>query len=136
MLAELDRECKDLWDNHGSHARRQFRNIVAHGRVSMFEQMETPVEDRDENKAASLNFYAAADGIYDILNDISRKCFGVSTDLPGKDKYWHAFWNEIDEEQAWCFDYSKYPTKELRPIDTSNLVLTEEDFRDSRLNKM
>lgn len=112
-LDSLRAEADNLWEKHGKPA-RILRNDIAHGRLSILNisnEMQPYQRPQEEILTAASNLSAAVDGIYKILNRISKSCFDIQTDLPTCWDVWGSIWqqNSTALPGAWCFDFTLYP---------------------------
>ena len=109
-LSSLEKQINKLWEQHGKSA-YVFRNHFIHGRVLLSDPKSKAWSDVMGNEQSSRDFYKTIDGVYDILNFVSKTCFGEKKNLPTKKEFVESIWDGTPGKSVWCFDMSKFPTK-------------------------
>ena len=112
-IKSIKQQAKHLWDQHGKSA-YIFRNPLIHGRALMTDPDSKVWKESVENEESSRDFYATLDGIYSILEYISKTCFAAEKSLPKYSEFWESLFNDKPfGSEVWCFDGVKYPFKLL-----------------------
>lgn len=112
-INNIKQQAKNLWDKHGRSA-YIFRNSLIHGRALMTDPDSKVWKENVENEESSRDFYATLDGLYTILEYISKTCFAAEKPLPKFDELWESLFNDKPfGSEVWCFDGVKYPFKLL-----------------------
>lgn len=112
-IKSIKQQAKHLWNQHGKSA-YIFRNPLIHGRALMTDPDSKVWKETVENEESSRDFYATLDGIYSILEYISKTCFAAENSLPKYNEFWESLFNDKPfGSEVWCFDGVKYPFKLL-----------------------
>lgn len=123
-LLSLEKRINRLWELHGKSA-YVLRNHFVHGRVLLSDPKSKVWSEVIGNEQSSRDIYKTIDGVYDILNFVSKTCFGEKKNLPTKKEFIESIWNGTPGESVWCFDMIKFPIK-FDSSDIPHSILTSE----------
>ena len=109
IFTSLKDKIDKLWEKHGKSA-YVFRNPMIHGRIDLTDPNSQAWNDLTGNEQSSRDFYKTLDGIYDILNFVSKSFFGEKKDLPNYREYQESIFDGTPGGSVWCFNTNKFPT--------------------------
>ena len=109
-LSSLEERIDRLWEEHGKSA-YVFRNPLIHGRITLSDPKSQAWKELIGNEQSSKDFYNTLEGIYDILNFVSKSFFGERRDLPTYEEFAESVFEDKMGASVWCFDTIKFPAK-------------------------
>lgn len=109
-LSSLEAQIDRLWEEHGKSA-RVFRNPLIHGRITLPDPNSKAWKELIGNEQSSKDFYKTLEGIYDILNFVSKSFFGEKKNLPTYKEFAESVLKGEMGSSAWCFNTIKFPMK-------------------------
>ena len=97
-----------LWKSASEVIRDDMRNPYTHGDIADLTKLHASPVEKQHNLADKL--VEQREGIREILQEISTKCFGERKQkLPTDFEYWQYTWSNATDHPVWCFNEDLYP---------------------------
>lgn len=101
-LSCLEAQIDKLWKGHGKSA-YVFRNPLIHGRITLSDPSSQAWKELIGNEQSSKDFYKTLEGIYDILNFVSKSFFREKKNLPTYEEFAESVFEGKMGASVWCF---------------------------------